>query len=78
MTGHGWKFLASLQFSVKQVTFLLAPFSTKNLIRSKFSGGKAWPRVLDRSMYEVYYADSFKSFIEVKRDKETNEWVPVK
>ena len=40
--------------------------------------GKAWLSVANRSKYDIFDAERFKSFIEIKRDKETKTWVKVK
>lgn len=39
--------------------------------------GKGWAKVMNRSMYEIFDATEFKSFIEVVRDKKNNTWKKV-
>ena len=41
---------------------------------SVFSG-KAWLRVADRSHYDIFDAEKFKSFIEVEWDKKNKAWI---
>lgn len=40
--------------------------------------GKAWLSVANRSMYDIFDAERFRSFIEVKWDKKNKAWVRVK
>lgn len=37
--------------------------------------GKAWLRVADRSRYDIFDAKRFKSFIEVRWDKNNKTWI---
>jgi hypothetical protein len=48
-----------------------------NPYTGKVHSGKAWLRILDRSRYEHIYAKDLKSFVEVKRGKETKTWIKV-
>ena len=39
--------------------------------------GKGWAKVMNRSMYDIFNAEEFKSFIEVVRDKKNKTWKKV-